>query len=193
MHPSGDPTIPNNGQTDDRAPDRPNVWTREGDDRAGDRAADRTRVTVSEAAQLLGLSAEAVRSRVQRGTLESTKSGGKVYVLLDADQTSVNRPTATGRRPNDESTDASPDSSTARLLDSQQEQINWLRREVERKDTIIMSLTQRIPELEAPPAPRGGPETVSESAGNGAVPPEPQEPLQRPERSSWWRRFFGFE
>ena len=42
-----------------------------------------TRVTVAEAAQLLGLSAEAVRSRVQRGTLKSTKVGNTVYVLLD--------------------------------------------------------------------------------------------------------------
>ncbi len=42
----------------------------------------RRRLTVSEAADELGISAEAVRSRVKRGTLRSTKEGGTVYVLL---------------------------------------------------------------------------------------------------------------
>ena len=46
-----------------------------------------TRVTVAEAAQLLSLSAEAVRSRVQRATLRSVKENGTVYVLLDVAQT----------------------------------------------------------------------------------------------------------
>jgi hypothetical protein len=51
----------------------------------------RTRSSVPEAAQLLGISAEAVRSRVQWQTLKSTKVDGTVYVLLDTDQA---RPTA---------------------------------------------------------------------------------------------------
>jgi len=32
-------------------------------------------------------------------------------------------------------------------------QVDGLRRKVERKDTIIMQMAQRIPELEAPPGP----------------------------------------
>lgn len=189
MRLNGDQTRPNNGQSSDQITDRPDVWTRKSDDRSGDRAVDRTRVTVSEAARLLGLSAEAVRSRVQRGTLESTKIGGTVYVLLDADQTSINRSNTSGRRTNDETADQSADLSTARLLDSQQDQIDWLRREVERKDTIIMSLTQRIPELEAPVEPRDASETASE--GDSGI-ETPARDTGEPRRS-WWRRWFGFE
>ena len=46
-------------------------------------------------------------------------------------------------------------------------------------------------QLEALQEPRDDPETASEGEGRGDVPPELQEPTER--RSSWWRRFFGFE
>jgi hypothetical protein len=36
-------------------------------------------------------------------------------------------------------------------------QVDGLRRKVERKDTIIMQIAQRIPELEAPPGARESP------------------------------------
>ena len=48
------------------------------------------RVTVADAARLLGLSAEAVRIRIKRGTLASEKVEGTVYVILDADPTRPN-------------------------------------------------------------------------------------------------------
>jgi hypothetical protein len=52
---------------------------------------DRRRVTVAEASEILGITAEAVRTRIKRGKLESLKDppapGGTVYVLLQADQT----------------------------------------------------------------------------------------------------------
>src|ERR687886_1470346 len=117
-----------------------------------------TRVTVAQAAERLGLSAEAVRSRVQRGTLASVKENGTVYVLLDPDQTRPN--TDEARAQTDAQTHLSSDQTA--FIASLQEQIDWLRREVERKDTIIMTLTQRIPELEAPREPRESP--VSSSA-----------------------------
>src|SRR5215208_1012158 len=72
---------------DGQTTERPNEAARVYDEQAGTRTDDRTCVTVAKAAQLLGLSAEAVRSRVQRGSLESTKIEGKVYVLLDNEQT----------------------------------------------------------------------------------------------------------
>ena len=43
------------------------------------------RLTVPEAAQALGISPEAVRNRLSRGTLPSAKEDGTVYVLLEAD------------------------------------------------------------------------------------------------------------
>ena len=47
------------------------------------------RLTVSDAALELGLSAEAVLSRIKRGTLRNTKEANTVYVLLPADHTTT--------------------------------------------------------------------------------------------------------
>ena len=55
---------------------------------------------------------------------------------------------------------------------------------------LLMSLTQRIPELEARSEIREPSETSPEDTAAGNVPPEQQEASQR---HSWWRRFFGFE
>ena len=79
------------------------------------------------------------------------------------------------------------------LVDALRDQVETLKTELadwkaeaQRKDTIIMSLTQRIPELEPPSEPRESPETATEeeaeprSAGD-------QEDAKRP----WWRRWFG--
>ena len=73
---------------------------------------------------------------------------------------------------------------------SLEDQIAFLRRELERKDTILLNLTERIPELEAPSDPRESPETVEEEP-EGAEPhpdtPGAQEGVRRP----WWRRIIG--
>src|ERR687890_881647 len=101
------------------------------------------RVTVAEAAARLGVKEQAIRKRIQRGTLAHDKDeDGRVYVYLD---------------PQDGATSTSIDTGMDKLLQSLQEQIAYLRQEAEdwkeearRKDTIIMSLTQRLPDLEAP-------------------------------------------
>ena len=55
---------------------------------------DKRRVTVAEAAEILGITAEAVRTRIKRRKLESVKQppgpGGTVYVLLEVDPTRPN-------------------------------------------------------------------------------------------------------
>ena len=66
--------------------------------------------------------------------------------------------------------------------------IDWLKREVERKDTILMTLAQRVPELEASSETRESPQMPSEQQGNGTTYPD-----DRGAKPSWWRRFFGFE
>jgi excisionase family DNA binding protein len=53
------------------------------DDQARDMPG-RRRVTVEEAAKLLGLSGNAIRKRLERGTLRSEKVNGVRYVLLDS-------------------------------------------------------------------------------------------------------------
>jgi hypothetical protein len=132
----------------------------------------RQRVDVNQAADILGISTDAVRKRARRGTLPSEKDAdGHLYIWLDG---------------------GTPDSSTPTQahLDSLQEQIEFLRRELERKDTILLNMTEAMRALNPPASSEvsESPETVSELADSGDVPPEPQEPS--PERS-WWRNILG--
>ena len=154
------------------------------------------RHTVKEAADELGITVDAVRGRIRRGKLDSVKLDGVVYVLLDA----TNR-----EHQNDESATESADASRqaadqaglvadeSGLVGDQSElvgdlrgQIDWLRREVERKDTIIMQMAQRIPAIEAGDE-QESPVTATEGTDRGKAPPEQQEDA---ERRSWLYRFF---
>jgi excisionase family DNA binding protein len=97
------------------------------------------RVTASEAAELLGISEGAVRMRVKRGTLPSTREGGRLYVLLNTD------PTTEQERPHDRTHDRT--SELIATLRKQLEEANERDRENRR---IIAALTSRIPAIEAP-------------------------------------------
>jgi excisionase family DNA binding protein len=111
------------------------------------------RLTVAQAADRLGVTQDAVRKRIARGTIRHEKDyEGHIFVYLD-----------TFERESKTVSDADQDKYTRSLED----QVDFLRRELERKDTIIMSLTQRIPELEASPEPREGHVTASEAADKG--------------------------
>ena len=156
------------------------------------------RVTVAQAAELLGLSEDAVRSRLKRGTLSKEKDAdGTVFVVVNGD-----RPATNGDRPEtDQTTDQSALALMQAHLDSLGEQLTYIRdqldqeREANRENRrIIAGLVQRVPELEAPAAqePREAPQLVAEEP-EGAEPrpatEEAQEDAQP--RSSWWRRWFG--
>ncbi|WP_187647810.1 helix-turn-helix domain-containing protein [Nitrosophilus labii] len=43
------------------------------------------KISIKEAAQILGISEQAVRKRISRGTLDSVKENGHVYVILEDD------------------------------------------------------------------------------------------------------------
>ena len=169
--------------------DTPHRVTQHATDTAADMATP-LRATVEEAAKLLATSENAVRKRIERGTLRSEKVKGVRYVLLfDSDMPQQATGTAA-----DSVTDMSHDIALMQAhLDSMQEQVGYLKsviqtrdEELRRKDHIIAALTERIPELEA--APNGSPEareapqSASEEA-SGTPPPPP----------SWWKRFFGLE
>ena len=132
------------------------------------------RVTVSEAATRLGVTPDAVRQRIRRGTIEYEKSAdGRYHVYLT---------------PHDGRRDGVQDGVQKALLERLHGENEWLRREVERKDTIIMQMAQRIPELEpareAPSEQRESPVTPSKEGNKG------EETPPATERRSWWRRLF---
>ena len=142
------------------------------------------RLTVVEAAARLGVKEQAIRKRIQRGTLAHDKDDdGRVHVYLDPEYGA----TGTGN---------GVDTGMSTLVQNLQDQIAYLRQEAEdwkeearRKDTIIMSLTQRLPELQAPVESPGGLQTTSEGPTKGN-PRGQQEPSQR---RSWWRALFGLD
>ena len=139
------------------------------------------RVTVYEAAQVLGVTVDASRKRFQRGTIPHERhENGRVYVLLD-----------TARTLQDEGQDKYQ---TRRddLVESLREQVEYLKavvstrdEEIRRRDHIIAGLVERLPpQLEAPQTAAEEPEGT-DSPSTGAA------PQQAPERRSWWRRLFG--
>jgi hypothetical protein len=169
-----------------------------------DRSATRRRVTVPEAAQLLGITVEDVRGRIKRNTLRYEKApDGTVYVLLNADQP---RPVA------DQSTNQSADQ--ALLIARLENEVQFLRGELTRKDAIMMNMTESMRQLTAPAEetrespteatpqpgrvepqmplegaqePRESAEMHMPEAGGGPLPRDQQTPSERP----WWRRVFG--
>ena len=182
-------------------PDMPHDGTRHATDTVTDMTSP-LRATVEEAAKILSTSENAVRKRIERGTLPSEKVDGVRYVLLlDSDMPQHATDTA-----GDSATDMSPDLALIQShLDSMQEQVSYLKaviqtrdEELRRNDVILAALTERIPELEAPrEAPSGPPESpVSSSAefhGTHAA-PTPETPVWETQRKrSWWRAFFGLE
>ena len=125
-----------------------------------------TKVTVEEAARLLGIEKGSVKKRIQRGKLRSEKdASGTLYVYMDRSETVQDK--AQGRS----------ETSRDELLESKDETIfilcDQLREEREarrRADTIISQLTQakaslaaKVPELEAPQDAADAPETVEEA------------------------------
>ena len=175
----------------------------------GDRSQTSRRVTVAEAAEILGVTVEAVRGRIKRGRLEAERTPEGVFVLLAADQ-----PDDRTRPADDQQTDQSAYRTVGaeEFIEEMRDRIQDLREQLaserranEENRRIIAALTQRIPEIEAPPeqeattttsAP-GAPEAATEQPGRVGPQTEVERPQegaeQPPKRRSWWREFFGFE
>ena len=150
------------------------------------------RLTVQEAAEVLGTSVDAVRMRVRRGSLESEKDPeGRVHVWVNGDS-----PETKPRLDGEPSALISAKDETIRVLS---EQLTSEREARRRADTIIAQLTQanaalaaRIPELEASQEPPEAPEAVDENPeGAEVASPSSTGASQRREERPWWRRVFG--
>jgi hypothetical protein len=150
-----------------------------------DRTPPKRRTTVAEAAEILGISAEAVRGRIRRGTLPVERESGTVYVLLEGtaeDRTTDDQPRTTGDQPNDR---------TDLLIAELQDRVRSLEEANRENRRIIAALTSRIPALEAPPEAPGSPEMGAEEAERGQPRPGATGTQEGVQRRSWWRRVFG--
>jgi hypothetical protein len=143
------------------------------------------RLTVPEAAEALGISGDAIRSRIKRGTLATVREGGRVFVVLGGSD----RPNAQAQPTNAPSADRLYEEMQARIryLESQVEEEREARR---RADTLLARLMDRLPELEAPQETRESLETAPEESERAEPRPggtEAQEGVRRP----WWRKVLG--
>jgi hypothetical protein len=109
----------------------------------------RQRRSVAEAADALGITVDAVRSRVKRGTIDHERKGGRVYVLLGADE---------ARSGHDQDTDQVSDQGaresedrTAELITTLREQLQAERQAHAEARRLLAAALERIPpQLVAP-------------------------------------------
>ena len=138
-----------------------------------------TRVTVEEAARLLGIEQGSVKKRIQRGKIRSEKdANGTTWVYVDRSETVQDKSEVRSETDREE------------LVDELRDRVRYLERQVEeerdarrRADTLLAQLMQRVPELEAPQTAQ----EPSEESESRPAPAGAQESAQRP----WWRRVFG--
>src|SRR5215212_12087872 len=160
------------------------------------------RLTVHQAAKVLGITPEAVRSRTQRGTLAKEKGDDvTVYVRLNDDQlrTNADKQTDQSAYIGDQTDDQS------QLVEHMASEIEHLREmlalrdeEIRRRDHLLAAALERIPAIESPDTPsepRESSETSSQEPHSTHAPPMPETPVSdaHHKRRSWWRAFFGLE
>lgn len=135
------------------------------------------RVTVQEAARALGVTEQAIRKRIKRGTLEAETEGRRVYVYLDASETSY-----------EPSRDAVTNPASDALISQMQARIDSLERSLESE----RDANRENRRLLAAALERRALESHEASEDSSGVPPESGnfETSQRKDKP-WWRRIFG--
>jgi hypothetical protein len=143
--------------------------------RDGDVQVSRRRVDLRTAAESLGTSVDAVRKRIQRGTLESEKGeDGEVYVWLDAGL----------------------EGESGALISELRDRVDFLQRELERKDAILLNMTEAMKALNPPPAQEESSEPREEVPVTAAEEMRESHPategaMAEGAQIPWWRRWFG--
>jgi hypothetical protein len=138
-------------------------------ERDGERELERERVDVQEAARRLGITESAVRKRASREQIgsERVREGNRerLYILLDPEVDMVREPFR------------------ERYMRSLEDRVRTLEDEVMRQQAIILSMSESVKALTAPPEsaqPRSEGDTTTEGGEGRQTAPE------RP----WWRRLF---
>jgi DNA-directed RNA polymerase specialized sigma24 family protein len=143
--------------------------------------ATRRRWPVSEAAEVLGITVDALRSRIKRGAIDHVREGGRVYVLLDPGQGTASQ----GQGDTSQGQDTGQDYRDA-LIDTLREQLVEERNANRENRRLLAAALERIPAIEAPET-RDAPENTTEPRPATEAPASDTE---QP-RASGWRRFFG--
>ncbi len=166
------------------------------------------------AARALGVTVDAIRKRVQRGTIPHERDeSGRVWVLLEAASTMQD---TTRIVPDNDQDDTghlrrelleAKDENIADLKDriaSLERQLEDARTTNRENRRLLAAALERIPAIE-PPGPRDEPETVAEASGGTETPEEPtdaqgaaqehsnmvERPTEETARRPWWVRIFG--
>jgi chromosome segregation ATPase len=124
------------------------------------------RVSVYQAAEIMGVTVDAIRKRVSRGTISHERDeDGRVWVALDTDQDAASKV-----RDADQ-----PQSASDALISEMRNRIAFLEQEMEawreesrRKDTIIMNMTEAMKALN-PPAPEASSEARESDVSPGPI------------------------
>jgi hypothetical protein len=148
------------------------------------------RVSVYQAAEVMGVTVDAIRKRISRGTIPHERDkDGRVWVLLDTDQDAASNVHDTGQPQSDAAALISAKDETIAALREQLEQANERDRENRR---IIAALTSRIPAIEAPPEEStDAPESAAKEPERAEPRPDARISQEGVQRRSWWRRVFG--
>lgn len=158
---------------------------------------------MAEAAEILGITAEAVRTRIKRGKLDSVKDppqpGGKVYVLLESDQTRPDTDPTTQVR--DQTSDQTQLVETLREqvaylqgviatrdreLEQRAEEIRRRDAALEREQQLTAMFADQLRAIEAPQEASESPEQAEEASDRA----EPRPAAAEPQEGAWrrWRR-----
>ncbi len=158
-------------------------------------------VTIAEAARVLGLSTDAVRKRLQRGTIPGEKIGDTWWVFLEDDTATGDRPDVSRHQPDTDRTRPDGDRTTAAavdpLVETLREEVAYLRDQLdqrsrelaserERFDVLHREALARIPALSA-----GQDASVAAPFAPGAAQPAEATAARSLSRwATWWRRVF---
>ncbi len=149
------------------------------------------RFTVSQAAKHLSTTESSIRHKVNRNSIphERDEETNRVYILIDEVEDEV-LTEDTQRDTNGEPSDNERLITTLTMqLEATQESLKQEREANRENRRLLAAALERIPAIEAAPEPRESAQTPSEEQGNGTAHPEDE----RPEKRSWFKRFFGLE
>ena len=148
------------------------------------------RSSVYEVAEVMGITLDAIRKRVARGTNPHEKDDdGRVWVILDTDQDTARKVRDTDQ----------PQSDKDALISEMRERVASLERQLESERQansehrrVLAAALERIPPQLEPPSESPESDASPTPTDTSTEPTEgAQGGVQGPQRRRWWRRMFG--